>query len=82
MTADGDCVDCPDGATCVEGSTLETMEIEPAFFRFSLESTELYPTDALSCPGSAFFANSTNRSNFGADLCAEGYEGPLCSRCR
>ena len=37
-----ECISCPDGAKCNEGTTLANMWIEEGYFRFTAESTHVY----------------------------------------
>ena len=65
------CRACPEGVKCDKPGKLETLELEPGYFRGTPESHKVYPCTLgdAACPGS----NET-----GDELCAEGYEGPLC----
>ena len=71
---DSSCHACPEGASCPEGTKLGTLVIEPEYYRFTNTSTKIYPCPwgEESCPG---------KGSFGDDVCAKGYEGPLCSTC-
>ena len=63
------------------GTKLETLALEPGYYRFELNSEELYecPLGEAACPGSAAL-NGTESA--GEALCGEDYEGMLCSKCR
>ena len=54
-----------------EGSTVETLDVNEAFFRFSTTSAEIE-----ACPLSANCLGGVN-----ASACAEGSFGPLCALC-
>lgn len=66
------CVPCPAGATCTDTSSLT---VDAGMWRASWgEPFDVYecPIGPDACPGGI---------GFGETLCAEGYVGPLCSRC-
>ena len=67
----GVCRTCPEGVKCDKPGKLETLELEPGYFRGTNKSTKVYPCTLgeAACPG----GNQT-----GNDLCSAGYEGPLC----
>ena len=63
----------PDGVSPnTAGMTIETLDILPGFWRTSNGSTEV-----LSCLNEEHCKGGNNT----ADLCSEGYNGPLCAVC-
>ena len=63
-----------EGVVCHSvGNELATLEIEAGYYRTAPESREVYPCTLgeSACPGG---------KRTGDELCAEGYEGPLCGR--
>ncbi|GMI00735.1 hypothetical protein TrVE_jg11097 [Triparma verrucosa] len=63
----------PDGVSPnTAGMTIETLDILPGFWRTSNGSTEV-----LSCLNEEHCKGGNNT----ADLCSEGYTGPLCAVC-
>ena len=73
------CCTCPELATCEEGATVETIEIDKNTWRHGYESPQVLQCDNKhACAGPLW--RGVNGSNSSA-WCALGYEGPLCSRC-
>jgi hypothetical protein len=87
-TAKGEPQECPSGGICKEGGVVATIKTRPNNYRFSPESSTIYP-----CPlgdacrgsqGNAAHGNATHSDdNHGQALCAsdKGYTGPLCAKC-
>ena len=73
MDNDMSCKQCPEGTTCVDGSTLATLQLEPGHFRFNRDSIQIYE-----CKGK-------NRNCDGGKhvetQCAAASKGPLCAKC-
>ena len=66
----GECRDCPDGATCVEGTKLQTIAVDKGFWRSSEDSSEIvecYTPDAC--------------DQMNGTQCTKGHEGPLSNIC-
>lgn len=72
--AGGTCRSCPKGASCPFGSELASLVVKEKWFRTTATSRKLYrcPGGDDACPG----GNAT-----GEGLCADGYDGVLCSDC-
>ncbi|KAK7254168.1 hypothetical protein SO694_00008461 [Aureococcus anophagefferens] len=72
--AGGTCRSCPKGASCPFGSELASLVVKEKWFRTTASSKKLYrcPGGGDACPG----GNAT-----GEGLCADGYDGVLCSDC-
>ena len=78
MTMDGVCEGCPIGATCATGSTVETLELLPGYWRLTNQTTHVRRCDWATeeektpCAGGSVGA-----------LCVDegGLHGPLCSLC-
>ena len=76
MIASGTCKECPLGATCARGTTLETMSVDEGQYRFKIESIEVYACPVPeSCVGGQYNLNDTNPG------CIEGATGALCFAC-
>ena len=73
MDNDMSCKQCPEGTTCVDGATLATLQLEPGYFRFNRDSSQIYE-----CKGK-------NRNCDGGKhvetQCAAASKGPLCAKC-
>ncbi|GMH59843.1 hypothetical protein TL16_g02912 [Triparma laevis f. inornata] len=67
----GQCLDCPEGAICEEGTTLQSMEVIKGHWRSSVNSSEI-----VECytPGACNQQNGTQ--------CTDGHDGPLCNICK
>ena len=88
VLVDGFCRECGEnvgdyslkGATCdaANGTTVATLEIEQGYFRFSPDTTFLYPCpeDDDACRGS-----SPAAEGYGDGLCYTHAHGPLCMLC-
>ena len=71
-----ECEECVTGAVCPFGSDLETMIVQPGYYRFSPTSEMFYEcasTDA--CVGDVTYSSDMHTG------CGVGYEGALCSTC-
>ena len=69
------CVKKPAGIkTDKAGTTLESMELESGYFRFSFTSPYVYPCKNENCVGSELM-NTTD------SFCAKASFGPLCALC-
>ena len=79
MSLKGECKSKPDGVVRDEsGTTLETMELEPGFFRFSAASTAVYECHhGKNCRGGKIKPNMTVTNS----LCRDGSGRALCSIC-
>ena len=76
MIASGTCKECPLGATCTEGTTLETMSVDEGQYRFEIYSTVVYACPVPeNCVGGQYNLNDTNPG------CLEGATGALCFAC-
>ena len=68
------CCSCPTGAICKEGSSVETIDVLPKYYRHAPTSPQV-----LECPHKpaciGIIGNKTK------DACDAAYAGPLCSRC-
>ena len=72
-----ECVSCPTGSSCGEGTTIENMEVDGGYWRVDGESDII-----LQCPvPAACKGSSLNSSSYGDNLCRAGHEGPYCSVC-
>ena len=69
------CLECPSDVTCDVNTTLQTMVIEPGFWRDSINTSTIYQceNDAV-CRGSQINALNNNS-------CSEGLTGLLCEVC-
>jgi len=70
-----ECLSCPAGSTCEEGTTIENMEVDGGYWRVDGESDTI-----LQCPVPAACVGSSS-SSYGDNLCRDGHEGPYCSVC-
>eukprot|EP00966_Prymnesium_polylepis_P223865 5179328-Prymnesium_polylepis.1 len=74
---EGRCENCPlEGAVCADGSTLQTIEIEPGFWRISNSSLDL-----RRCPQPERCVGTANSSAAAVSLCINGTAGALCDSC-
>lgn len=72
----GTCSPCPTGAECKQGTTLETLSLEPGFWRASESSAAV-----IKCPYEASCtaqASSNAPTSKASGYCAKGYKGPVC----
>ena len=65
------CKPCPANTTCVQGTSLQTIQIDKGFWRDSNNTQQLYK-----CPFQELCLGG--KSN---NYCEDGYEGPLCMQC-
>ena len=63
------CKECPFGAVCPQATILESLIIKEGYFRFDLESKEVYPCSPVE-EKSELICKGTNQS-----LCGDGYTG-------
>ena len=72
--AGANCVDCPGGAACPQGSSLETITAKEGYYRFHAGAERFYecPAGDDACVGGAA----------GDAICKENAHGPLCKLCR
>ena len=72
--AGANCVDCPGGADCPQGSTLATITAKEGYYRFHTGAERFYecPTGDDACVG----------GTAGDAICREDAYGPLCKLCR
>ena len=70
----GTCRSCPEGVKCDKPARLETLELEPGYFRATPESEQVYwcMLGKAACAGG---------SRTGGELCDKGYKSVLCSKC-
>ena len=68
------CIECPTGAECPAGRTVETIIMQPRYWRLSNRTASTYE-----CTSSACLGGNWNRTSDA--FCALGYEGPLCEWC-
>ena len=66
MSLKGECESKPNGVVRDKsGTTLETMELEPGFFRFSAASTEIYACHHVeNCKGGIVHSNGTEHEQY------------------
>ena len=77
MDTDLSCKQCPVGTTCVNRSTLATLNLEPGYFRFDDHSTKIYE-----CTGKKREENQNCDGGRHVEAqCAPASKGPLCARC-
>ena len=93
-TQTGRPTECLEGIKCAQaGLTTQTITVKKGYFRFSTDSSVVYPC-AANCRGSYDSSNSTDRGGdrrrrrhrrlgLVTDImrCADGSHGPLCSLC-
>ena len=66
------CCSCPEGAACTEQSTVETIEVQPGFYRHGPSSPQILKcAEDFACVGDA--------GNDDGNPCREGFAGALCS---
>jgi len=72
--AGANCVDCPGGADCPQGSTLATITAKEGYYRFHTGAEQFYecPAGDDACVG----------GTAGDAICREDAYGPLCKLCR
>ena len=65
-----DCEDCPTGATCDIGSTIQNLYIDPGYWRYSEDSLYIYecPAGDAACGG----------GNHSSGYCTNYASGPYC----
>lgn len=69
------CVKCPPHTKCKKNSKVESILVEPGYWRNDRDSLNIYPCRvAYGCLGGKI----SNHSN---DLCNKGHKGPLCDVC-
>ena len=69
------CVTCPDNFICKKGSTIETLSLQPHYWRESKTTLNIYKCkNYFACKGGKIL-NSTD------DLCQPGHKGPMCDVC-
>ncbi|HIB76090.1 MAG TPA: hypothetical protein EYO58_00450, partial [Flavobacteriales bacterium] len=75
-----ECVSCPKGSSCEEGTTIENMEVDGGYWRVDGESDTIHQCPVpKACEGAS--SNSSSSSSYGDNLCRVGHEGPYCSVC-
>ncbi len=69
------CVKCPSYTKCKKNSKVETISVDPGFWRSGQNSLDIHPCRvAYGCLGGLIQNNS-------GDLCNKGHQGPLCDVC-
>jgi len=74
-TLEETCRKCPEGGSCPFGTTLETLSTKQGFYRFTYQSSQIYPcAEPSSCQAGTV-------SGAGGSPCEQGAQGPLCATC-
>lgn len=69
------CLDCPSNAKCPANTTLQTIVIEPGFWRDSVNTSTIYECESDTvCLGSQMDVDNEN-------YCSQGLTGLLCEVC-
>lgn len=70
-----ECTNCPEEFICVKGTTLQTLDLKPNYWRANDYVTETYKCkNRFACRGGIINNTSDN-------LCNEGHKGPICDIC-
>mmetsp|Transcript_106080 Transcript_106080/g.306893 ORF Transcript_106080/g.306893 Transcript_106080/m.306893 type:complete len:646 (-) Transcript_106080:221-2158(-) len=79
------CCECPAGAVCKLGTTIESMRIKDGFYRHSRASAQTFECrHPNACAGTSTDPESDDVEKMrleGDELCRVGFTGPLCSTC-
>ena len=67
------CIPCPEGAVCIQGSTLETLLLLPGRWRASPNASLI-----LECQKKQHCVGGLTETNVDSNLCAPGHTGVLC----
>ncbi|KAK3282832.1 hypothetical protein CYMTET_9456 [Cymbomonas tetramitiformis] len=74
--ARGDCLECPEGATCEGGSLLKDIIANKGYWRSSRDSAYFLECDRSDTDGKQDWCQGGVESD-----CIEGHKGPLCNIC-
>ena len=69
------CITCPEKFTCVKGTTIDNMVINPHFWRESANTLNTYKCKNIHACKGGIIINSTD------DICHPGHKGPICDVC-
>ena len=86
------CKECPSNAICISNTSIQTLSINPGFWRDSNKTSKLYRCpDTNLCEGSA--ASNLYKCSINTEMCEvsavfgespyckSGFKGPLCQSC-